>query len=251
MTVTRGCGVRQAGAAYAEVRPQRAGLPLEAFLRCPPVPVDPDALEIPSRGVVLRPRQDGSGVWDVWDRIGQAHYPNVADFIEELRRFGASRRLARTLDFAKLDQRSALVLLHDRAIITDPAPYWRDLRDQPYPLGDSRRPRFCCPKGHVDHRLPGNAYDGMCAALWYEDVTDGEPIYDPTAPARSVARQLPSFAYVARRAPDDADGRHACGIVAVLPITNLAVIRDRLGGSHVATKEAADKSRLPVVEEDE
>ena len=65
------------------------------------------ALGLSPIGVQLVERD---GVWHILDWIGSEHYPNVADFLEEVRRFGLSRRLAKTVDFSKLTERSKILV---------------------------------------------------------------------------------------------------------------------------------------------
>jgi hypothetical protein len=54
------------------------------------------------------------GVWHVFNIFSKTDY-QVADYIEETRCKGASRRLSRMLDFSKLSQASRLVLIHEQA----------------------------------------------------------------------------------------------------------------------------------------
>jgi hypothetical protein len=91
------------------------GRPVEDFLFCPPTRLEELAKwtgELAHLGVKLV--QVGS-VWHIFDWVGSQHYPNVADFVEEVRRFGLSRRLPKTLDFSKLTAESRIFLVHDRA----------------------------------------------------------------------------------------------------------------------------------------
>src|SRR5579859_2113521 len=136
--VDRGCGRRQAGGCYLEVGVGPGGLPVEAFLIDPVLGVGVDlqrAIGIAgprgtmSLGVHLVPRGDTPGVFDVWDVVGEGYYPNVADFLEEARRYGVSRRVSRTLDFSKISPYSRLVILHAKAAVINwqqmYAPDWK------------------------------------------------------------------------------------------------------------------------------
>lgn len=227
--VPRGCGERKRGGVYAECGLSPFGSPLEAFVIDPPTPIDAAALGVSPVGVSLLP-DPASGAVHVLDWVGEAFYPNVADVLEEVRRFGLSRRLPRTLDFARLDGRSRILLLHARALLREPAPY----------LADRRRP---CPKALPEHRPPA-APSPPCAALWWEDVRGGAP--EPGDDARLVRRAMPSFAYVTRRAPDGASGRAAVAIFASFPLSRLVVIDDPEGGAHEGALERAARADLPV-----
>lgn len=204
LPVERGCGTREEGGVYWETESSPSGHPVEYFLACPPTPVDTEALGIAPIGVKVV--QVGK-VWHVIDWVGSQHYPNVADYVEEVRRFGVSRRMPKSLDFSKLTAESRILLLHSRAVITHPKPYW-DERDEFTP----------CPKevpGHPDDGKP----DGMCATLWWEDLTDLE----------DGVRVMPSFRYEGHAAPATADGEHQVAIFASFPLGRLVVVEDAEG----------------------
>jgi hypothetical protein len=141
----RGCGAgRVAGGLYAVCG--GGTTPLEEFLFCPPV-LPPANMRIAARGVTLF--QHG-GIWHIADHIGSEHYPNVADYVEELRRLGLSRRIPTNLDFTLLTRgKSRIVLLHSRAYLRN----YRDLQvSDPYPRA--------CPK-----HIPGHATEEDAAAV--------------------------------------------------------------------------------------
>ena len=58
--------------------------------------------------------RDGVTHLVVW--VGEEHYPNVWDFIEETRHMGASRRVPRTMDFGRLSAESRLFFVHPHAM---------------------------------------------------------------------------------------------------------------------------------------
>ena len=228
--VRRGCGERKQGGIYGECGLSPFGRPLEDFLMDPPVAVDTEALGLSPIGVTLLP--DGStGATHILDWVGEDFYPNVTDMLEEIRRFGLSRRLPRTLDFARLDARSRMLLVHRRALLLDPAPY----------VADQTR---LCPKGLPDH-APSAQPAPHCAALWWEDVQGGEAVAGSNDP-RLLRRSLPSFRYDARRAPDGAAGRTTPAIFASFPLSRLVVIDDPEGNTHAAALERAGLAQLPV-----
>lgn len=117
--VARGCGTRVAGGIYAECGTSENGLPVEAFIMDPPEAI-PEHLHLAPQGVAWVERR---GVWHLVDWVGSEHYPNVADFIEECRRYGLSRRVPRTAPFERLTPASRILLVHARAIITNGAAY--------------------------------------------------------------------------------------------------------------------------------
>jgi hypothetical protein len=238
--VARGCGSRVAGGVYAELPLGPFGQPIEFFLSCPPREVDADALGLSSIGVKLIER---NGIWHVWDIVGQEHYPNVADFVEELRRFGLSRRLPRTLEFDKLSADSRIVLLHRKAVIDNPADYYRtELRER---LMRTHGEECFVPR--PEHEVPTDPSETMCSRLWWQDVTGGELI---EGAGRFVKRAQPSFTYYAECPPFEVATGHRLGILGVFPIGNLAVVRDA-DGSHQKTFAAMADAGLPteIVEE--
>jgi len=253
--VRRGCGVRQQGGAYAETGLSSNGLPLEAFLIDPPIRVDAEAIGLTAVGVKLMARADGSAT-DVWDIVGTEHYHNVADFLEEVRRFGMSRRLPATLDFGRLGPGSRHVVLHARGLLAN----WRDLapeRAQECPRVAANRSLIVrgatqetadryCPVPPT-HELPFPEHQTMCCGLWWDDVAGGAPAEGRAD--RLTSRSMPSFTYAARRIAPDVARDYRLAIVASLPITRIAVIRAD-DGRHEPVVTAAAKSALPVALED-
>lgn len=236
--VERGCGRRKRGGIYGECSLSPWGKPLEDFLVDPPVPVDPDGLGLTPIGVTLLD-DPATGATHLLDWVGEEHYPNVADVLEEIRRFGLSRRLSRTLDFARLDAHSRILLVHRRALITDIADY----------AIDWRRP---CPKALPEHADPPHARS-RCAGVWWEDVAGGQPAASPgglPADPRRIRRALPSFSYLARCAPPGATPAYAPAIVASFPLSRLVVVRDPEGGTHRTALDRAGRASLPVDLED-
>jgi len=91
VTSPRACGTRVAGGVYIEIPLSRTGRPLSDFIFCPPREIDLEANGLTSVGTKLM--QEKSGIWHVFDVIGEDSYPNVADFIEETARLGVHRLL--------------------------------------------------------------------------------------------------------------------------------------------------------------
>jgi hypothetical protein len=237
--VTRGCGRRVQGGVYAECGLSPYGQPLEHFIIDPPVAVPKD-LNLAVQGIDWIER---GGVWHVLDWIGANHYPNVTDFLEEVRRFGLSRRIPRTEDFSRLTPDSRIVCVHGRAILDAKAlaTIYRPGENAPY----------VCPKALVFDPLPewvivhqGGGAE-MCAGVWWQDVIQGTK--DPTALDPRVKRELPSFSYMAWASPDAADVDYTPGMFASFPISNLVVVK-AADGSHAAATEKASKAHLPVEE---
>ena len=234
MSAIRGCGSRVVGGVYAEVKQGDEGMPIEAFLVDPPSPVDAQALGLTDKGVRLV--QLGE-TWHVFDIIGEKHYPNVADFVEEGRRMGVSRRLPSSLDFSKIDpEKSRLVLLHRRAIIAN--------LDE---AGFLNLPHIC-PKGIEGHEM--GILDEMCAGLWWHDLSSKHLDTSWMREFKGGAR------YKAWLRPKGSEKpERILGIFMTLPISNLTVIKGRNAEENARVEKiyqtVAGKSKLPVTMEEE
>lgn len=277
--IVRECGERIAGGIYicTEPAPPGQGRELEAFIVDPPVQVDMTELGISDVGQYLVPAQGGE-VWHIFDVVGQDHYPNPCDALEEIRAVGLSRRASPTLEYGKLDYRSRIYLLHRRGLFS-PDDRW--YTDAP-PVGNRNQggdenervlaaagyrsnagPRFrtdreaqsvYCPRWIATGKLHDRGE--FCAGLWWENMDPKTPGFgltlDPNHPYRAAVRQLAcGRTYNAARPPDDVVVEYETAIIASFPIHKITVIRDAAGGTHVDRVKKAKESRgLPVVEED-
>jgi hypothetical protein len=124
--VPRGCGDREPGGVYAESGLSPWGRPLEEFLFDPPLPL-PEGLDLVNKTQVW-PRTLATGeqardgdelpIYDLLIWVGAEHYPHLPDYIEELRRYGASRRLNANLDLSLLSCSSRMILAHPYTLNT-------------------------------------------------------------------------------------------------------------------------------------
>lgn len=222
----RGCGKRQKGGVYAEVPLSPFGKPVEEFLLEPPVELDVEQLGLSPIGVKLLERD---GITHVLDWVGESHYPNVADMVEEIRNLGLSRRLPRTLDFSRLTAGSRILLVHRRAFVRN----WADV------VGAPAAP---CPKRReVEHEID-HEETTPCVGVWWRDLEGLEE--------DGLTRKMPAFDYTGSAPAVPAEyGRPA--LFASFPIVNLAVIRDPEGKTHESALELADLAGLPVNLEEE
>ena len=230
----RGCGSRVVGGIYAEVKNGAGGSPIEAFLVDPPKAVNAQVLGLTDKGVRLI---EIGGIWHVFDIVGEKYYPYVADFIEEGRRMGISRRLPQNLDFEKLDPvQSRLVLLHRKALITNVQE-----------AGFLER-YHVCPKALPDHEE--GLLEGMCAAFWWQDFSA------KTLDEDGIRTMKNKDQYVGRLRPKGrAKPERELAVFMSLPITNLAVIRGRNTEENARVKDVYEKiaseSKFEVNLEDE
>lgn len=144
--VERGCGEREPGGVYCESGLSSHGRPLEDFLIDPPLPI-PDGLDLINKPQLWQrlspygePMLDAQGqpVFDLLIWVGSEHYPYCPDFLEEVKRYGASRRLNPNLDLALLSAASRMILAHPKVINTA----WQE-----------QRPPQVCEKHILGHAL--------------------------------------------------------------------------------------------------
>ena len=234
MSTERGCGRRVVGGVYAEVKQGEGGMPIEAFLVDPPAMVNAQDFGLTDKGVRLIEIEN---VWHVFDIVGEKHYPYVADFVEEGRRMGFSRRLPENLDFSKLDpEQSRLVLLHRKAMIMN------------VEEAGFLHLEHLCPKGITEHEA--GQLQEMCAGLWWHDLgakgLDADGLRELQSGAKYAAAVRPK---------GSAKPERALAIFMSLPITDLAVIRGRNPEENARVEKVYEKvasqSKLTVNLEDE
>jgi hypothetical protein len=253
MTV-RGCGTRSYGGIYIEVRLSPFGLPPESFL-VDPVREVPEGMGIPHRGVAIIERPDGSGIHDVWDRVGTKHYPNVEDFVRETKAHGISRRLSSKAEMSLLSRSSRLVLIHERAAILNADELYRAIDVEMQEMVTASK--WTCRCGKPEHdRYPLYTRDSVdmmptCASCWREIVIGGKELIDPDVPNRTVERTIGDTTYRARRSPLGVTPEYVEGIFGIFPISGLAVINDPHASKHVPNLEKAQQSGLDVSLESE
>ena len=108
--MNRGCGKRKPGGVYICTKLSSDGVPLEEFIIDPPRPYEGEKFRTP---LILE--RDGLCHLLFW--VGRAFYPFPSDFIEEVRRFGASKRVPVDFPIEKLSKGSLMFFVHPRAII--------------------------------------------------------------------------------------------------------------------------------------
>lgn len=251
----RGCGSRVAGGVYATTGLSNTGRPVEDFLYDPPlthvkiegedVPIV-EALGISPKGTTLF--QDESGTNHIIDWVGQEHYPNVADFVEEVRVMGLSRRLGLKLKWTELSRGSRIMLVHARGSIANAHDYFLPEAEYYRPPYEKVRPRGC-PRKRVDHQ-PDRALD-MCARLWWQDLDPlsfEAPAYEEAnamGGMRRTMRKMPSFQYEAMLRPAGVVPGYQPALFMVLPIMRLEVIQDEDGRAE-ETAERISVAPFPI-----
>lgn len=203
--VTRGCGTREEDGVYIEVASGPGGQPLEHFLADPPEPFETDVKigvqlvereqEVPV--MFSHPRRyETKKVVHVLDWIGSSHYPFAADFVEEGRSFGFSRRVNRDLDFGRLSIWSRLIVVHARGLVTNRTDLPSADPTLPFGMPWHRCARYKM-KGTAEH-FDGPDPEGQVPACNRYQWADAEPTEaDVTLASGTVL--------TARRDDDDGD----------------------------------------------
>ncbi len=269
--VPRGCGDREPGGVYAECGLSPRGRPLEEFLIDPPLPIPAglDLINKPQTWQRMLPSGEpaldveGLPIYDLLIWVGAEHYAYCPDYLEETRRYGASRRLNPNLDLSLLSRSSRMILAHPLVLNTA----WQ-----------TQRPPESCKKevpGHETaivanddegedlegengeeiivspflHRIgtgsdlllsvaqPESPRTGPCLFKLWElipreaaqtviDIADGEAgeQHAGAEPLPLCLREIGSTIYQYRPTGESADGLLP-GIFAALPITGFALIR--------------------------
>lgn len=289
----RECGSRKEGGTYATCPLSKHGKPLEHFIVCHPLPVVADDYNLSNVGVKLvdieepcltcngiAPKKKakdryvtpcpvchGTGketVTHVFDIVGQEYYPNVADFLEEARRMGVSRRmeLEDARQYARLSTRSRLMLLHHRAVINNPSEILKGMGL----TEKARMIRAGCPKSLVEHQAGTSRGDlnltgtlkylkSGCTALYWHVLEgavkipelSGVPLPDlvaPSTPGRFMERGLAAGNYRGYSLPEAVKPSYSLGIFAVFPLVKIDVVDP--DGSYEDRVERASNARLDV-----
>lgn len=234
--VSRGCGTRVPGGAYIVCPLTREGVELEQFLIDPPVAIGED-LGVSSIGLKFVPAV-GDRPAMLLDWVGAKHYPNVADFVEEVKRYGMSRRISKRFDFSQIVPGTRHVLIHPHAVIENAADYWANGSLHNCPKATGAEHGSAASKVAAEHSNVG--YQGMCAGLWWQDLTG----------TKMGVRTMPAFEYQGLPTPGGVTPKYLAGMFLALPAVRIEVVTTD-DGSHQETLERARKSGLRVKEVEE
>jgi hypothetical protein len=239
--VERGCGEREQGGVYAECGLSPYGTPLEYFLIDPPRPL-PEGLDIVNKPQLWEDPATEITHLLIW--VGAEHYEYCPDYVEESKRFGASRRINPNLELSRLTRESRMILAHPRAINT---------------LWEEQTPPHVCQKHLPRHDAvslaklftdPAQKAGPCLFKLWdvipQEDATEvleleGEgPVY---------LRRVGSTIYQYQPTGESAEGLQP-GLFAALPITGFALIQYDDGTVNESAKAKLQQAGLLFYETD-
>lgn len=248
--VERGCGVRRkAGGVYAVSSFSPYGLPLEHFLYCSPRPL-PEWLVLPKLGQVFVPSErNGIPIGLIFDWIGEMHYPNVADFLEEGRCYGFSRLLSPVVARQAARMRENWLLpVHARGLVVN----WMTCRPRVYECPRPRNPHPL-PDGDEERRYGemliaelGREAAGwnMCSGFWWEVIEGGECDMREGAVDGAVVRRIGAVRYYGREQLPGWRGEFAPAVLGRIPLNRLEVV---VGGEWLERMEELKGAEFPVV----
>jgi hypothetical protein len=266
--VLRGCGERTPGGVYIECGLSPVGRPFEDFLLDPPLalPAGLGSEALPNKPQFWTDSATDTVHLVIW--IGAEHYPYLADFVEEARRFGISRKLSPHLlerpEFARLSLSSRMILAHPCALnywwAQQPPPF-RCMKEvpghAPTECGTLLNEQDTGADTSADERTGPclfQTWDLISAAdaLPLTDPATGAPVVDPiTHEVRRkcfalggriwYARRIGSTEYVYTATGESAAGLEP-GIFGAFPITGFGLMKRADGG--VDSRVAARLERL-------
>jgi len=247
MSNARGCGAaRTEGGVYLESGLSPFGQPLESFLMDPPLPWVGERL--PRLGVKMMLVEQ---IWHIVDVVGEKAYPSPADYLEEGRRLGFSRKVNPKLDFQCLTPgASRIITLHPKAILTSIERHANQELGNFFESMDEGSPANN-PKMHFCPHLKATGDDDshvhqdnfMCLGLHWMLWESTEPNYSgPKTGGRRVASTVYDVVKPHARLVNP---EWKVGIIASLPITNIAVIKAR-DNSHIETANNILKMRTKI-----
>ena len=211
----RGCGAhRKKGGVYLECGLSAGGSPLETFICDPPVDL-PAGLRVSKRGVTAFPGPDGTV--HLLDWIGSGNYPYPSDILEEVRQQGLSRNVSASVGNLGLSRGSLIFLVHERAILENPAEVNCHLFEEEARL----RCRNFVLTGSAEHL----ELDVACSRHFYAEASPTHDLEDEAGNVIYQRRFTESTWYRVNPFEPAAEPRYREGIIARLPLTHISVVK--------------------------
>jgi hypothetical protein len=251
--VERGCGDREPGGVYCESGLSPHGRPLEDFLIDPPLPI-PDGLDLVNKPQLWqRMSTTGEPILDAQDHpifdlliwVGAEHYEYCPDFVEEVERYGASRRLNPNLDLSLLSAASRMILAHPKVINTAWLEQQMPQECGKHIQGHARSDAVAEPEGHEDERDEDESDEdvepspcGPCLYKLWEliPIDAAQTVIDQQGESPLCLRAVGSTTYSYRPTGETVEGLTP-GLFAALPITGFALIQFADGSVNEKAKQ--------------
>ena len=244
----RACSTRTPGATYSvtnltptgtvvhynPITKQEEEHALEWFVNCPPIEIDPSDIGISDVGIYTLPRPGDLIIYDLWDVVGGCYYEYFPEFWEEGLLKGFSRK-ANNAQFELLAKGSEHNFVHSRGLLDD-----YDV------LFDNRVGVKLCPQGHKHH--DENEKVDFCVSLLWEAM----------GPSKEFGRQFnfsaaplpgedwPEYIFPAAHYPKGYNPVWRFAKMMSLPITDLEVIYDPIGGAHEKAMDLIKNSKTDI-----
>lgn len=201
----RGCGTRKPGGLYLCCGTGPDGQPVEHFLIDPAIPIDVEPFRTPQLF-------EKNGVTHALVYIGEEFYPYVPKFVDEARMMGISRRIPANFPIDKLQEGSAMMMVHRKALVRDVATYLEVVG-----VCKSRAVDWWCPKGRAEHRMPPEppATVEQCLGILWPLANE---VYDISVPYN-----------------------YSTGVFAGFPITHIDYVK--VPGQDGVPRDIADRAR--------
>jgi hypothetical protein len=239
--VERGCGHREQGGIYAECGLSPYGSPLEDFLIDPPQPL-PEGLDLVNKPQLWEDPATGITHLLIW--IGAEHYAYTPDYVEETKRYGASRRINPNLDLSRLTRQSRMILAHPGVINT----LWQEQTPPQECL--KHIPRHDIASLTVTNNDLQHKASPCFFKLW--DLIPQEAATEVLAlegESSICLRTVGSTIYQYRPTGESAEGLQP-GLFAALPISGFALIQYDDGSVNEIAKSKLQQSGLNFYETD-
>ena len=208
--MNRGCGKRKPGGVYICTKLSAHGVPLEEFIIDSPRLYEGETFRVP---IIFE--KDGMNHLLFW--VGKEFYPFPSDFIEEVRRFGASKRVPVDFPIHRLSAGSLMFFVHALAIIHN---------------YDVLPPPPSCPK-RLDSHLRNEIY---CLGHSYQ-----------IAPANCEGRRkIGDTVYHVTPATADVPLDFAPGIFLRLPVTDIDHVLYKDGKADPRIMERESEVKIPL-----
>ena len=242
-SIKRGCGYRLAGGIYATLETRNiaygTNVPIDQFLQCPPMALDPNSIGLAAQGILIKEGTSYGrpGVYDIFDWIGESHYPYIPDFVEEGRNYGFSRRIPKSAQIDLLTTDSLHIMGHPKAIIMN----YKEFYDHRIELQN-------CPKGHEIHN--NNVAEESCLGLLWEtfegdiSTTGRGSQFQREFPPLGAGDNIPQISYKAAYAITDPIWQF--GLFMTMPITAFEVVEDLFSDADQIAMELLEKSGTDI-----
>jgi hypothetical protein len=201
---------------------------LDWMLLCPPwIPWEKSPAEIglAAQGMLVMERWENgqaSGIWDIWDWVGEKNYPYFPIFFEEARWQGTSRKIPPSAPIKLLTQQSRHLFVHPKAIL--------DLESM-FTIVQTHLGLKSCPMAieyHDRPQLETGIYDWCTTYLW-ETVGQVGTEKEDRNTLCALANQL---SFKAAKMPYGIKPIWSPAVLAWAPIDRLEVIEDDIDGKH-------------------